>query len=118
LELGGKSQRFGVFAFMHADPDQVTDRILKVGPAMQEPGVVENDHISIGHQELGARRVGLDGVAEERVVEAVLLGCQIGAEVEAPFDAVVTESYRRSSARILPVIKRWPVKNASGTRKA
>ena len=86
---------FGGFAFMHPDPDQVTDRILEVDPAMQKPGVVENDHLSVGHQELGARRVGFGGVAEQRVIEAVLLGRQIGAEVEAPFDAVVAESYHR-----------------------
>src|SRR5579862_433563 len=78
---------------MHPDPDQVTNRILKVGAAMQQSGVVVNDHISVGHQELGARRMSFGGVAEERVVETVLLGCQIGAEVETPFDADVTESY-------------------------
>jgi hypothetical protein len=57
---------------MHSDPDQLPDRILKVDPAMRKPGVVVNDHLSVGHQELGTRRVGLGGVAEERVVEAVL----------------------------------------------
>jgi hypothetical protein len=95
LAPGGKSQRFSGFAFVHPDPDQVTDRILKVGPAMQQPGVVENDHLTVGHQELGARRMGFGGVAEQRVVEAVLLGREIGAEVEAALDAVVTETYRR-----------------------